>query len=163
MKYLFSSWLKKCRSQEPDRGFTLMELLAVIMIIGILSSMALSSFLRFINSAKETEAKTRLKTLVQLNHGHQIERGKFSGSPESLGSDLPMETDNYSYSIVVDNNLLNGALHIAKSKHPFLRSYIQVIYYKDSEIIECGSKSVDLSFPPLLIFDAIANPKKYCP
>lgn len=163
MKYSLTYWLNKRTFKKSSQGFTLMELLVVIMIIGILSSIALSSFFRFINLAKETEGKTNLKNLVKLNQEHQIYRGKFSADPESLGSNLPTETENYSYSILVENNLLNGALHMAKSKHPFLRSYIQVIYYKDSEIKECGPKSVDLNMLPFIIVDAIANPKKYCP
>lgn len=165
MKYLLYSWLKQCKSQQPNRGFTLIELLVVIIIIGVLSSIALPSFLRIVNLAKETEAKTTLKALVDRQKEHQLDHNSFTDSFESLGSNLPTETENYTYSILADDSL-NGALHIAESKHPFVSSYIRVIYKTDSDLQECGSKAVDLSSPLSaisVIADAIANPKEYCP
>lgn len=163
MKYLFSAWLKKCTSEKNNQGFTLIELLVVIIIIGILSTIALPSFLRMINLGQEVEAKNFLSYIAKLQHQYHTEQGKFSSSTESLGSSLPNETENYSYFVFADNNNLKGAIHIAQSKNNVLKSYIKVMYQKDQEPKECNFKEVDLSFPPLIIFDAVSNPNKYCP
>lgn len=164
MKYLLYSRLKQCNSQEDDnRGFTLIEILVVIIIIGILSSIALPSFLRAINLANEVEAKTHLTNAAKLHQQYRGEHNEFTNSLDSLGEKFPPETENYSYWIFADNSSLKGAIHIALSKQKFLSSYIRVIYEKDSDIKLCGLKPVDLSFPPLVIFDAVANPEKYCP
>jgi type IV pilus assembly protein PilA len=53
---------------HPQSGFTLLELLVVIIIVGLLSAMALPSFLRQTNRAREAEARTYV---AAINRGQQ--------------------------------------------------------------------------------------------
>ena len=48
-----------------EKGFTLVELMIVIVIVGILSSVALPNFLSQSNKAKGTEAKTQATSLIK--------------------------------------------------------------------------------------------------
>ena len=48
-----------------EKGFTLVELMIVIVIVGILSSVALPNFLSQSNKAKGTEAKTQASALLK--------------------------------------------------------------------------------------------------
>ena len=48
-----------------EKGFTLVELMIVIVIVGILSSVALPNFLSQSNKAKGTEAKTQAAALIK--------------------------------------------------------------------------------------------------
>ena len=48
-----------------EKGFTLVELMIVIVIVGILSSVALPNFLSQSSKAKGTEAKTQISAIMK--------------------------------------------------------------------------------------------------
>ena len=51
-----------------EKGFTLVELMIVIVIVGVLSAVALPSFLGQQNKAKITEATTKLSAILKSSH-----------------------------------------------------------------------------------------------
>ncbi len=51
------------RIRHPHSGFTLIELLIAVAIIGILSVVALPSFMSYIRKARSSEARTQLKLI----------------------------------------------------------------------------------------------------
>jgi type IV pilus assembly protein PilA len=83
------------RVGEP-RGFTLIEVMITVAIIGILAAIALPSMMRFQAKARQTEAKTTLGGIFIRQNLHWAERGRFGGL-EEVGFLLSGGTNRYTY------------------------------------------------------------------
>ena len=58
-----------------EKGFTLVELMIVIVIVGVLSSVALPNFLNQTQKAKATECTTRMASLLkQVQNDYQVDQ-----------------------------------------------------------------------------------------
>ena len=67
---------KALRKQE---GFTLIELMIVVAIIGILAAIAIPNFLQYQLKSRQSEAKTNLQAIKTSEVSFQAERGCFLG------------------------------------------------------------------------------------
>ncbi|HSF67536.1 MAG TPA: prepilin-type N-terminal cleavage/methylation domain-containing protein [Nitrospiraceae bacterium] len=70
--------LKAFRKQE---GFTLIELMIVVAIIGILAAIAIPNFLQYQMKSRQSEAKTNLGAIRTSQLSFQAERGCYIGTP----------------------------------------------------------------------------------
>ncbi|MGV0104102.1 Prepilin-type N-terminal cleavage/methylation domain-containing protein [Nostoc sp. DSM 114160] len=88
--------------KNENEGFTLIELLVVIIIIGILSAIALPSFLNQANKAKQSEAKTYTGSMNRAQQAFYLEQNKFAAQADfgSLGLGIATQTSNYIYTIL---------------------------------------------------------------
>jgi type IV pilus assembly protein PilA len=67
------------------RGFTLIELMIVVAIIGILAAIAIPNFIRFQAKSKQTEAKANLKSAFTAQRAQYQEHDKYLTSVGELG------------------------------------------------------------------------------
>ena len=84
-------------NRKDNQGFTLIELLVVIIIIGILSAIALPSFLNQASKAKQSEAKNYVGAVQRAQQSYRIEKQSFAPGVTTLEIGIPTQTDNYSY------------------------------------------------------------------
>ncbi len=71
------------------KGFTLVELMVVIVIIGILAALAIPRFLGATNKTKATEFKPILKQIFTMQDAYKQERNEYAATAAAIGADLP--------------------------------------------------------------------------
>jgi type IV pilus assembly protein PilE len=74
-----------CLFLPKEEGFSLTEMLVVIVVIGILVLLALPKFSSVVTKAKETEAKIQLQTLKTLQDTYFYERDTYTENLETIG------------------------------------------------------------------------------
>ena len=70
---------------RTEHGFSLTELMVVLVIIGVLVLLALPKLLPLVTKAKTTEAKLMLKHVYTLEQSYKFENDRFSTSLSEIG------------------------------------------------------------------------------
>jgi len=91
------------------RGFTLIELMIVVAIIGILAAIAIPNFLRFQAKSKQSEAKANLKGLFTAQRSQYQEFDRYLTANGELGFN-PERGNRYWYQLAAGTYQIRSAV-----------------------------------------------------
>jgi len=89
---------------KNNKGFTLIELMIVVAIIGILAAIAIPNFMSYQCKAKQAEAKRVLGNLRVLQEAYFAEYDTYANSTGALGATTPKGDPRYTYTVSGDAN-----------------------------------------------------------
>jgi len=103
------------KAWRDHKGFTLIELMIVVAIIGILAAIAIPNFLRYQAQARQSEARTNLGGVFVAETSFFGENGRYSDFQE-IGFALAGTTNRYTYraqrTAQAGTNVTSGAIQV---------------------------------------------------
>lgn len=140
--------MKKCSNKK---GFTMIELLGAIVILGILSVLAITSITRLLNKAKDTQDEQQKSILVTAAESYmQSNRDRL---PKSVG-----ETVNVTAQTLKDKHYLKSDISNSKGEDCMTNTFVKVYKasktkYEYTPIVLCGNEEYNEDDAPTPTID----------
>ncbi len=95
---------------KNEKGFTLIELMIVVVIIGILAALAIPRFMRATTKSKQSEAKAVLKQIYVLERAYFQENDQYVAAANTAalaaalpGFQVPSGSPRYTYAVTCND------------------------------------------------------------
>lgn len=132
-----------------DKGFTLIELIIVLLIAGLLSAIAIPSFIGQVGKAREVDAKNNLGTIARSQQAYHFEKKNFANNINQLGISGLSNSNYYNYpNPTIANNII--AKHQAIALNPStdrVKNYAIGIYHTSGLFDTVICQAIDVNQP----------------
>ena len=89
--------------RRPRKGFSLVEVMIVVVIIGILATVAYPTLNKYLLDTKQTEVKTNLMAIYTAQKIYHAAHQSYADKLTSLNVEIVPDAQ-YTYSVVVDES-----------------------------------------------------------
>jgi prepilin-type N-terminal cleavage/methylation domain-containing protein len=118
-------YLKKFN--QTGEGFTLIELLVAIVIIGLLSSIALPSYLNQAAKARASEARAALGAINRAQQAYYLEKASMAGNSSDLSVRVGGKFYTYQMNLINERSVFSTARVLPASNIKDLKQYDSAI------------------------------------
>ena len=87
--------MKKTQTSYNHHGFTLIEIMTVIITVGVLAGLALPRFGTVVERTRSAEGVQILTALLNAQRMHELETGVFTSDPDLLDVEISAAPDNF--------------------------------------------------------------------
>src|SRR5690606_13200347 len=109
--------LKKVKPNLNSHGFSLVELMVVVAIIGLLAAIAVPQFEKFQAKARQSEAKSQLSALFSAEQAFFVEWNGYGSSFNAIGY-APVGDVRYNVGFATTVNVCAPAYILARGGTP---------------------------------------------
>lgn len=84
---------------KQQKGFTLVELMVVVVIIGILSAIAFPSYNAYVNDARRSDAKVALSKIADRQERYYLQNGTYTTSLAAINMSTTSDEGFYALTV----------------------------------------------------------------
>ena len=144
-----------------QKGFTLIELMIVVAIIGILAAIAIPNFIKFQARSKQSEAKANLKAIFTAQKAFFQEKDRFSSLTGEVGFE-PERNNRYAYFLWGSGSVEDRATSVIAQATTYTGIQVDTFkygsaYQQTAMSTACGTLATVTSAPTPPSFVAVAQ------
>ena len=131
-------------NHQTHLGFTLVELMVVVAIIGLLAAIAIPNYRRYSSRARQSEAKVALSNIYTAEQGFFAEYGTFTVCLNMIGAGTSVERRYYNFGFGTPTTSIQAC-------GPQGTSYCCAYRYSsagDTECVPHGTSAAGVNFSP---------------
>jgi len=102
-----NAWMTRMGTRRGMMGVTLLELMAVVLVVGVLGAIAIPSYRQYVMRAQRADAKTALLRLQANQERFYLANRTYSDDPTELGFDGGV-SERGAYEITIDDADADG-------------------------------------------------------